>query len=120
MSARGSAPQVCVRLARASYSHDEIFHCIETCCLVGRACSRGACTTKPKPSVDNTAACRAAAGDTGRAVTSSIVPGSAEDFRVNVGDTVHFAYNEYNNLEDRQGDAAAPGGLAAANIRPCA
>jgi peptidoglycan-associated lipoprotein len=29
-------------------------------------------------------------------VTSSILPGSAEDFRVNVGDTVHFAYNEYN------------------------
>ena len=29
-------------------------------------------------------------------VTSSIVPGSAEDLRVNVGDTVHFAYNEYN------------------------
>ena len=32
-------------------------------------------------------------------VTSSILPGSAEDFRVNVGDTVHFAYNEY-NIED--------------------
>jgi peptidoglycan-associated lipoprotein len=30
---------------------------------------------------------------------SSIVPGSAEDLRVNVGDTVHFAYNEY-NIED--------------------
>ncbi len=33
------------------------------------------------------------------APTSSIVPGSAEDLRVNVGDTVHFAYNEY-NIED--------------------
>jgi peptidoglycan-associated lipoprotein len=32
-------------------------------------------------------------------VTSSILPGSGEDFRVNVGDTVHFAYNEY-NIED--------------------
>jgi peptidoglycan-associated lipoprotein len=31
--------------------------------------------------------------------TSSIVPGSAEDLRVNVGDTVHFAYNQY-NIED--------------------
>jgi peptidoglycan-associated lipoprotein len=30
---------------------------------------------------------------------SSIVPGSAEDLRVNVGDTVHFAFNEY-NIED--------------------
>jgi peptidoglycan-associated lipoprotein len=32
-------------------------------------------------------------------VTSSIIPGSAEDLRVNVGDTVHFALNEY-NIED--------------------
>ena len=32
-------------------------------------------------------------------VTSSIVPGSAEDLRVNVGDTVHFGFNEY-NIED--------------------
>ena len=32
-------------------------------------------------------------------VTSSIVPGSAEDLRVNVGDTVHFAFNQY-NIED--------------------
>ena len=32
-------------------------------------------------------------------VRPSILPGSAEDFRVNVGDTVHFAYNEY-NIED--------------------
>jgi peptidoglycan-associated lipoprotein len=31
--------------------------------------------------------------------TSSIVPGSAEDLRVNVGDTVHFGYNDY-NIED--------------------
>ncbi len=29
-------------------------------------------------------------------VTSSIIPGSAEDLRVNVGDTVHFAYDQYN------------------------
>jgi peptidoglycan-associated lipoprotein len=28
-------------------------------------------------------------------VTSSIIPGSAQDFRVNVGDTVHFALNRY-------------------------
>jgi len=33
------------------------------------------------------------------AATSSIVPGSAEDLRVNVGDTVHFGFNEY-NIED--------------------
>ncbi len=29
-------------------------------------------------------------------VTSSILPGSAEDFRTNVGDTVHFALDQYN------------------------
>jgi peptidoglycan-associated lipoprotein len=33
------------------------------------------------------------------AQTSSIVPGSAEDLRVNVGDTVHFAFDQY-NIED--------------------
>ena len=32
-------------------------------------------------------------------VTSSIIPGSAQDFKVNVGDTVHFALNKY-NIED--------------------
>jgi peptidoglycan-associated lipoprotein len=31
--------------------------------------------------------------------SSTIVPGSAEDLRVNVGDTVHFGYNVY-NIED--------------------
>ena len=34
-----------------------------------------------------------------RQVTSSIIPGSAQDFKVNVGDTVHFALNKY-NIED--------------------
>ena len=34
-----------------------------------------------------------------QAVTSSIIPGSAQDFKVNVGDTVHFALNKY-NIED--------------------
>ncbi len=32
-------------------------------------------------------------------VQSGILPGSAQDFKVNVGDTVHFAVNEY-NIED--------------------
>ncbi len=32
-------------------------------------------------------------------VTSSIMPGSVQDFKVNVGDTVHFALNQY-NIED--------------------
>ena len=29
-----------------------------------------------------------------------ILPGSLQDFKVNVGDTVHFAYNEY-NIQDQ-------------------
>jgi len=33
------------------------------------------------------------------ASTSTIVPGSAEDLRVNVGDTVHFDYNKYAILD---------------------
>ncbi|MBV9045491.1 MAG: peptidoglycan-associated lipoprotein Pal [Alphaproteobacteria bacterium] len=37
---------------------------------------------------------------TGGGTISSIVPGSAEDLRVNVGDTVHFGYNEYSINED--------------------
>jgi peptidoglycan-associated lipoprotein len=32
--------------------------------------------------------------------TSSIVPGSAEDFRVNVGDTVHFDFDKYDILDN--------------------
>ena len=38
-------------------------------------------------------------GNYNNSTTSSIVPGSAEDLRVNVGDTVHFAFDEY-NVED--------------------
>jgi peptidoglycan-associated lipoprotein len=53
------------------------------------------CTT-PKPT--ETAA-PPVASTPSSPVTSSIVPGSAEDLRVNVGDTVHFAYNEY-TIED--------------------
>jgi len=33
------------------------------------------------------------------APTSTIIPGSAEDLRVNVGDTVHFDYNKYAILD---------------------
>jgi peptidoglycan-associated lipoprotein len=56
----------------------------------------GACTsnkeavhTAPPPAPEQQAA----------PVTSSILPGSAQDFKVNVGDTVHFAYDQY-NIED--------------------
>jgi peptidoglycan-associated lipoprotein len=55
----------------------------------------GACST-PKP-VDATPPPMASMPDNRpSAPASTIVPGSAEDLRVNVGDTVHFGYNEYN------------------------
>ena len=39
----------------------------------------------------------------GGGTTSSIIPGSAEDFRVNVGDTVHFDFDKYDVREDDKG-----------------
>jgi peptidoglycan-associated lipoprotein len=36
-------------------------------------------------------------------VQSGILPGSAQDFKVNVGDTVHFALNQYNIQENDKG-----------------
>jgi peptidoglycan-associated lipoprotein len=50
-----------------------------------------ACTSKPA-AVDTAPP---PGNSTTSSTTSSIVPGSAEDLKVNVGDTVHFAYNEY-------------------------
>jgi peptidoglycan-associated lipoprotein len=60
----------------------------------------GACTHKQEAA--NTAPPPApppAAEPAPAPVTSRIIPGSAEDFRVNVGDTVHFAYDQY-TVED--------------------
>jgi peptidoglycan-associated lipoprotein len=55
-----------------------------------------ACTTKPA----NEAA--PPGPMTSGSQQSSIVPGSAEDFRVNVGDTVHFDFDKYDiRDEDR-------------------
>ncbi len=48
--------------------------------------------------VDNTPA--AQPQDSMTTTQSSIVPGSAEDLRVNVGDTVHFDYNKYDVLDN--------------------
>ncbi|HET7334794.1 MAG TPA: peptidoglycan-associated lipoprotein Pal [Rhizomicrobium sp.] len=45
------------------------------------------CASKPKPA-------EAPPGPAAE-TQSNIVPGSAEDLRVNVGDTVHFAYDSY-------------------------
>ena len=60
----------------------------------------GACTTKeqvaatPPPPPPPQAAPAPAPRPPG------ITPGSVQDFKVNVGDTVHFAYNEYNILDN--------------------
>ncbi len=54
------------------------------------------CSSTPKPTTEAPPPATSAPSS---GPTSSIVPGSAEDLRVNVGDTVHFAYNQY-NIED--------------------
>ena len=64
-----------------------------SCAIVALALT--ACTTKPiaqnAAPQPPTAVAKAAPGP----VSSSILPGSAQDFRVNVGDTVHFDLNRY-------------------------
>ena len=49
-------------------------------------------------------------------VTSSIIPGSAQDFKVNVGDTVHFAFNQYNIEDNDKATLQQAGRLAAPAI----
>lgn len=55
--------------------------------LAGCAHKQEALNTPPPPSV--------ARAEPPRVVTSSILPGSLQDFRTNVGDTVHFAFDRY-------------------------
>lgn len=63
--------------------------------LVGLAAVLAGCTHKQE-AVNTTPPPRTMAqATTPPPVTSSILPGSAQDFRVNVGDTVHFALNQY-------------------------
>jgi peptidoglycan-associated lipoprotein len=54
------------------------------------------CETKPQ-STQETAPPSGAS--TAPVTQSNIVPGSAEDLRVNVGDTVHFDYDKYDILD---------------------
>ena len=58
-----------------------------------------ACTTKPQTTAE-TAPPTAMTQSTSQ---STIVPGSLEDFRVNVGDTVHFAYDRSDIQEEDRG-----------------
>jgi peptidoglycan-associated lipoprotein len=55
-----------------------------------------ACTDKPKAVETAPPPSSMSSSST----TSSIVPGSAEDLRVNVGDTVHFDYDAYNVTDE--------------------
>lgn len=58
-----------------------------------------ACTPKPAPETPAPPARTEAPAPAPSGPVSRVIPGSAEDFRVNVGDTVHFSYNGY-NIED--------------------
>jgi len=72
------------------FSSSVKFACLSAVLVLG-ACThkQEAVTTAPPPAAATPAPAPAP-------VTSSIIPGSAEDLRVNVGDTVHFALDQYN------------------------
>lgn len=53
-----------------------------------------ACTTKP-PSPTQASVPRAAGSPVSPVSQSTIAPGSVRDFQVNVGDTIHFAYDRF-------------------------
>ena len=67
---------------------------LSTCLLAG-------CATKPpeSPPAPPPRAAAARPAPSPAPVVSSILPGSAKDFQVNVGDTVHFAYNKYEVMD---------------------
>ena len=73
-----------------SFSRSLKFACLSAALVLG-ACThkQEAVATAPPPAPPPPMAAAPAP------VKPSILPGSAEDFRVNVGDTVHFGYNEY-------------------------
>ena len=75
------------------FSRSLKFACLSGALILG-ACThkQEATTTAPPPAPPPPAAAPAP-------VTSRIIPGSAEDFRVNVGDTVHFEFDQYNVQE---------------------
>ncbi|HEY3777049.1 MAG TPA: peptidoglycan-associated lipoprotein Pal [Rhizomicrobium sp.] len=62
-----------------------------------------ACATKPRPTAAPPEAPPTTAPYAQNQVQTTAVPGSVQDFRVNVGDTVHFAYDKY-NVQDQDRD----------------
>jgi peptidoglycan-associated lipoprotein len=62
-----------------------------------------ACETKPKSTAEETPPVAAPAQTGGGGMTQgSVVAGSIQDFRVNVGDTVHFDYNAFSVSDDQK------------------
>jgi len=57
------------------------------------------CESKPKEAAVDNGPPPAASAPMTSGSSSNIVPGSAEDLRVNVGDTVHFDYDKYEVME---------------------
>jgi len=69
--------------------------------VLAAALLMSACTTKPQAT--NTAPPPASPPPMAAPQTSSIIPGSEQDFKVNVGDTVHFALNQFNIQDSDRG-----------------
>jgi peptidoglycan-associated lipoprotein len=63
-----------------------------TLSVVAAVALLAACTTKPQAAAEPPPPSGPMTSQS--TTTSSIIPGSAEDLRVNVGDTVHFEYNK--------------------------
>jgi len=60
------------------------------------------CASKPKPAPEAPPPPPPPSSAVQGQVESTVVPGSVQDFRVNVGDTVHFEYDKYTvTSEDR-------------------
>jgi peptidoglycan-associated lipoprotein len=93
-SARTGGPQqeipIMIQLSRSLK-----FACLSAALVLGACTHKQEAVNTAPPPVQPPPAARPAPAP----VTSSIIPGSAQDFRVNVGDTVHFAFDQY-NVED--------------------
>jgi peptidoglycan-associated lipoprotein len=69
---------------------------------VAGALALAACAHKPPPAAEAPPPAQQSAPEQQSRVESTTVPGSIQDFRVNVGDTVHFAYDKSDiTSEDR-------------------
>jgi peptidoglycan-associated lipoprotein len=79
-----------------SFNASSGFACLCSALLVA------ACATEPSPADQPVAAATAAAASTPAPNTSGIIPGSPEDFQINVGDRILFDYDEFDLDEEDQ------------------